>query len=189
MSPNFHTKANGSSVGNADLPIQPYLGFVFLGMFHANTWNCRKFSCTFLVRCSTTSGSTRWLKNIDFWWVLNILPETNILEPENGWLEYGCFLLGFGLCSGAKMLVSGSVFLRIAYLTTLLLGPHWETMNFCWPGRRGFASWSLNCGTSVFFGHVGVSQKDDKGALCWLVVWFCSYPSHLKDQLVWFYTE
>lgn len=53
------TKANGSSVGNADLPIQPYLGFVFLGMFHANTWNCRKFSCTFLVRCSTTSGSTR----------------------------------------------------------------------------------------------------------------------------------
>ena len=36
------------------------------------------------------------------------LPETNIFAPENGWLEYDCFLLGFGLFSGA-MLVSGSV--------------------------------------------------------------------------------
>ena len=36
------------------------------------------------------------------------LPETNIFAPENGWLEYDCFLLGFGLFSDAKMLVSGS---------------------------------------------------------------------------------
>ncbi len=35
--------------------------------------------------------------------------ETNIFAPENGWLEYDPFLLGFGLCSGAKMLVSGRV--------------------------------------------------------------------------------
>ncbi len=28
------------------------------------------------------------------------LPETNI-APENGWLEYDCFLLGPGLFSGA----------------------------------------------------------------------------------------
>ena len=34
--------------------------------------------------------------------------ETNIFAPENGWLEYYPFLLGFGLFSGA-MLVSGSV--------------------------------------------------------------------------------
>ena len=36
------------------------------------------------------------------------LPETNI-APENGWLEYDRFLLGPGLFSGAKMLVSGIV--------------------------------------------------------------------------------
>ena len=36
------------------------------------------------------------------------LPETNI-APENGWLEDDPFLLGPGLFSGAKMLVSGSV--------------------------------------------------------------------------------
>ena len=36
------------------------------------------------------------------------LPETNIFAPENVWLEYDCFLLGFGLFSDAKMLVSGS---------------------------------------------------------------------------------
>ena len=29
--------------------------------------------------------------------------------PENGWLEYDCFLLGPGLCSGGELLVSGSV--------------------------------------------------------------------------------
>ncbi len=36
------------------------------------------------------------------------LPETNI-APENGWLEYDPFLLGPGLFSGAKTLVSGRV--------------------------------------------------------------------------------
>ena len=30
------------------------------------------------------------------------LPETNIFAPENGWLEYDPFLLGFGLFSGAS---------------------------------------------------------------------------------------
>ena len=34
------------------------------------------------------------------------LPETNI-APENGWLEDDPFLLGPGLFSGAKSLVSG----------------------------------------------------------------------------------
>ena len=32
---------------------------------------------------------------------LYTLPETNIFAPENGWLEYDPFLLGFGLFSGA----------------------------------------------------------------------------------------
>ena len=40
---------------------------------------------------------------------LSTLPETNI-TPENGWLEYDCFLLGPGLFSGAMlMLVLGGV--------------------------------------------------------------------------------
>ena len=30
------------------------------------------------------------------------LPQTNIFAPENGWLEYDPFLLGFGLFSGAN---------------------------------------------------------------------------------------
>ena len=29
------------------------------------------------------------------------LPETSIFAPENGWLEYDCFLLGPGQFSGA----------------------------------------------------------------------------------------
>ena len=38
------------------------------------------------------------------------LPETNIFAPENGWLEYDPFLLGFGLFSGVNsLLVLGSV--------------------------------------------------------------------------------
>ena len=36
----------------------------------------------------------------------NTLPETNIFTPENGWLEYDPFLLGFGLFSGASCYVS-----------------------------------------------------------------------------------
>ena len=56
--------------------------------FHAPFWFAVPLQVVQLI-------STRWLKNIDFWWVLNILPETNIFEPENGWLEYGCFLFGF----------------------------------------------------------------------------------------------
>ena len=39
---------------------------------------------------------------------MDTLPETNI-SPENGWLEYDCFLLGPGLFSGAKWLFSGRV--------------------------------------------------------------------------------
>ena len=35
--------------------------------------------------------------------------------PENGWLEYKPFLLGFGLFSGAFWLVSGRVFVGIAF--------------------------------------------------------------------------
>ena len=36
-------------------------------------------------------------------------PETNSkFTPENGWLEYDCFLLGW-LIFGGKLLVSGSV--------------------------------------------------------------------------------
>ena len=42
--------------------------------------------------------------------LLITLPETNI-APENGCLEYDPFLLGFGLFSGAKTLVSGRVIL------------------------------------------------------------------------------
>ena len=37
-------------------------------------------------------------------------PETNIFAPENGWLEYDCFLLGVFLFSGA-LAVGCQVFL------------------------------------------------------------------------------
>ena len=40
---------------------------------------------------------------------MTTLPETKIFAPENGWLEYDCFLLGPGLLSGA-MLALGRVF-------------------------------------------------------------------------------
>ena len=41
---------------------------------------------------------------------MNIYPETNIFAPENQWLGLMYFLLGFGLFSGAKLLVvSGRV--------------------------------------------------------------------------------
>ena len=43
------------------------------------------------------------------------LPETNSL-PENQWLEDESFLLGFGLFSGANLLlVSGSVYFNITH--------------------------------------------------------------------------
>ena len=39
------------------------------------------------------------------------LPKTNIFAPENGWLEYYCsFLLGFGLFSGANLLLVSGMF-------------------------------------------------------------------------------
>ena len=37
------------------------------------------------------------------------LPKTNIFAPENGWLDDDPFLVGAGLFSGGKLLVSGRV--------------------------------------------------------------------------------
>ena len=47
------------------------------------------------------------------------LLETNIAS-KNGWLEYDPFLLGPGLFSGAKMLVSGRVLQIMSYKKVLI---------------------------------------------------------------------
>ena len=40
--------------------------------------------------------------------IFTTLPETNIFAPENRWLEYDCFLLGWPIFRG-ELLVSGRV--------------------------------------------------------------------------------
>ena len=59
----------------------------------------------------------------------NTLPETNSkLAPENGWLEYDPYLLGFGLFSGANLLlVLGRVIIQIR--------GHEISWFFFWGGR------------------------------------------------------
>ena len=42
------------------------------------------------------------LHHLDGSEVVDTLPESNSFAPENGWLEYDCFLLGPGLFSGAN---------------------------------------------------------------------------------------
>ena len=50
---------------------------------------------------------TAWHGSVQSTQTFSTLPETNSKSPENGWLEYDCFLLGPGLFSGTKMLASG----------------------------------------------------------------------------------
>ena len=68
-------------------------------------------------------------------WVAHTLPETNI-APENGWLEYDRFLLGW-----PKLSVSGRVMIPIHpnsqlptfTLTTLCSSPRWPDLEYCVP--------------------------------------------------------
>ena len=60
--------------------------------------------------------------------------ETNIFAPENGWLEYYPFLLGFGLFSGA-MLVSGSVAIVSLSLSLCVCGPSLKLLQRGMPER------------------------------------------------------
>ena len=42
----------------------------------------------------------QFLSKVGIFVRIGTLPETNIFAPENGWLEYDPFLLGFTLVSG-----------------------------------------------------------------------------------------
>ena len=68
-------------------------------------------------------GSTKrmfcWSRFTDLCLVKTTLPETNI-APENGWLEYDRFLLGWPIFR-CELLVSGSVSLDDLYFPALLV--------------------------------------------------------------------
>ena len=56
----------------------------------------------FIGVCVVSGFTVTLLHHLDGSEVVDTLPESNSFAPENGWLEYDCFLLGPGLFSGAN---------------------------------------------------------------------------------------
>ena len=72
--------------------------------------------CVYKLRFRTPNGWPNKSSSILFFIILKkhraephqvTLPETNIFAPENGWLEYDCFLLGWPFFRGYVSLREG----------------------------------------------------------------------------------
>ena len=120
----------------------------FFSGFRIEVKRCNISSCSNTLGNFKLSPVASKIKNTQKKnWSHSLKPETNIFAPEtwDGWntMEYDRFLLGPGLFSGAKMLVSGRV----------RSPKHFRLLNIGFLAPKGIRLWKIFQSHPIFRGH------------------------------------